>query len=98
MEGLRTQESNKFEMFFSFVQEEAKKQNCIFFLDSGDGNDFCDDICEGENLMGWLIPYDKKEIFKKEFLNGDVSDDWSDFFVWAVWEMKNGLKIHFESE
>ena len=40
MLGLKTQESNKFNAFFEIVQKKASEKDCVFFLDSGDGNDF----------------------------------------------------------
>lgn len=95
MQGLRTQETSKFESFFSIVQNAAHEKGCVFFLDSGDGRDFENDSFEGEDLMGWLIPKDKVSEFEKEWEMGDVSDGWSDFFVWAVWENADKPKIKF---
>lgn len=40
MRGLCTSEGEKFKNFFALVQEEAKKKDAIFFLESGDGRDF----------------------------------------------------------
>ena len=40
MQGLRKQESAKFNNFFAVIQAEAKKQGSVFFADAGDGNDF----------------------------------------------------------
>jgi hypothetical protein len=95
MRGLRTQETNKFKRFFSIVQDAAQKKNSVFFLDAGDGNDFETDNLEGENLMGWLIPEEKLSDFEKEWNKGDVSDDWSDFYCWAIWENAENPKISF---
>jgi hypothetical protein len=96
MKGLRTQETDKFNKFFSIVQDTAKKEGCVFFLDAGDGRDFTTDTLEGEDLMGWLIPNDKLSDFEKEWETGDVSDDWSDFYVWAIWENADNPTIKFE--
>ena len=96
MRGLRTQETNKFKKFFSIVQDAAVKKDCVFFLDSGDGRDFETDSLEGEDLMGWLIPKDKADDFEKEWETGDVSDDWSDFFTWAIWEDADNPTIKFK--
>lgn len=96
MQGLRKQEGNKFEKFFAIVQDAAKKKGCVFFLDAGDGRDFETDSLEGEDLMGWLIPKDKMSDFEKKWDTGDVSDDWSDFYVWAIWENENNPTIKFE--
>ncbi len=97
MRGLRTQESAKFNTFFALVQDEAKKRDALFFADAGDGNDFETSTMEGENLMGWLIPNDKVKEFEPVWKSGDVDDDWTDFFVWAVWSEVDGrIAIRFE--
>lgn len=96
MVGLRNQESDKFEKFFTIVQKTAKTINCLFFLDAGDGRPFENDSFEGEDLMGWLVPNDKLTAFEKEWETGDVSDEWSDFYVWAVWENPDAPTIKFE--
>ena len=44
MQGLRTQENQKFKKFFEQVQNEAAKRNSIFFLDCGQGNIFENDF------------------------------------------------------
>lgn len=47
--------------------------------------------------MGWLIPIDKADDFKKYWLLDDVNDDWSDYFMFAVWEKdRDEIKIKFE--
>ena len=95
MKGLRTEENEKFLRFFAIVQEEAGKNKSVFFLDSGDGREFETEVLEGEDLMGWLIPGEKASAFEKEWENNDVSDDWSKFFCWAVWENVNNPTIKF---
>ena len=96
MKWLRTKETNKFLAFFDIVQHAAGKKGCEFFLDAGDGRDFETETLEGEDLMGWLIPKEKTSAFEKEWLLGDISDDWSDFYVWAVWENTDNPIIHFK--
>lgn len=96
MLGLRTQEKSKFEKFFAIVQDAAKKKGCVFFLDAGDGRDFETKELEGEDLMGWLIPKEKVDDFEQEWKAGDVSDDWSDFFLWAIWNNPKNPTIKFE--
>lgn len=96
MLGLRTQETSKFEKYFVIVQEAAKKKDCVFFLDAGDGRDFNTDTLEGEDLMGWLVPQDKVTEFVKEWETGDVSDDWSDFYKWAIWDNPEKPTVKFE--
>lgn len=97
MEGLKTQETDKFMRFFALIQEEAKKKNSVFFADAGDGNDFETPELEGENMMGWLIPADKAEEFKRVWESNEVDDSWTDFFVWAVWSARGRIvSIRFE--
>lgn len=96
MVGLRNRESDKFENFFDIVQKTAKTINCLFFLDAGDGRPFENDSFEGEDLMGWLVPNDKLTAFEKEWEAGDVSDEWSDLYVWAVWENPDAPTVKFE--
>jgi len=97
MEGLKTQETDKFMRFFALIQEEAKKKDSVFFADAGDGNDFETPELECENMMGWLIPSDKVEKFKRVWETNEVDDSWTDFFVWAVWSVRGKtVSIRFE--
>ena len=97
MKGLRTQETEKFNRFFSLIQEEAGKKNSVFFADAGDGNDFETPTMEGENMMGWLIPSEQAKEFEQIWKTSDVDDSWTDFFVWAIWSKSNDtIKIKFE--
>ena len=95
MQGLKTQESNKFINFFTIVQETASKQNCVFFLFAGDGRDFETETLEGEDLMGWLIPNSKVADFEKIWKSGEITDEWSKFFTFAIWENENEPTIKF---
>ena len=95
MLGLRGQESSKFNKFFSIVQTAAQKTGCVFFAEAGDGHLFENDDIECEDLMGWLIPEDKISEFEPEWRKNDVSDAWTDFFVWATWENATDPKISF---
>ncbi len=92
MKGLRTQETSKFENFFSVVQETARREGCVFFLQAGDGNEFTTDTMEGEELMGWLVPNDKAEEFERLWMEKKETDDWTDFFRWAEWNL-NGETV-----
>ncbi len=96
MLGLRTQESSKFNNFFSIVQNAAQNQGCVFFADAGDGRDFETDFLEGEDISGWLIPNEKADEFTPLWEAGDVPDDWSEFFGFAIWENENNPSIKFE--
>lgn len=97
MQGLRTQESTKFNAFFALIQEEANKSNAVFFADAGDGNDFETPTMEGENMMGWLIPVDKVSEFEPLWEASEVDDEWTDFFKWVTWARAgNEITIKFE--
>ena len=96
MRGLKTQETSKFNKIFSIVQDTANQKGCVFFLDAGDGRDFETNTLEGEDLMGWLIPNDKSTDFEESWLNDDISDDWSDYYVWAIWNNQDNPKIKFD--
>ena len=98
MLGLKTQESNKFNAFFEIVQKKASEKDCVFFLDSGDGNDFETESMEGENLQGWLVPKTKAEEFEKIWKANNEDDEWADYFCWAEWVNKRGsIDIAFGS-
>lgn len=97
MEGLKTQESDKFNKFFALIQAAAKEKNSVFFADAGDGKDFETPELEGENMMGWLVPTDKASEFEQVWEKDNVDDTWTDFFVWAIWERHGeSIKVHFE--
>jgi len=97
MQGLKTQESNKFNSFFELVQKEANNQGAIFFLEAGDGRDFETDAFEGEDLQGWLIPNDKVDEFEVQWVNDEIDEKWQRFFCFAVWhQCDDRIKITFE--
>lgn len=97
MNGLRTQESDRFCTFFGKVQDEAKKQNKVFFLDTGEGKEISTNEFEGENLSGWLIPKQKANTFETTWRNYDNLDKWDEFYVYEIWQFnENKLKISFE--
>lgn len=96
MLGLRTNESEKFIKYFELVQDAARLKNCVYYLDAGDGRDFENDLYEGEDLMGWLIPMDVVPQFEQEWNNGDVSDEWSRFYTWAIWSTPDNPTVEFE--
>ena len=98
MRGLRKREGRKFEKFFSLVQQEAEKQNAVFFLENGEGNEFETDDIEGEDLCGWLIPKQSAEKFEEVWYNDENLEEWSEFICFAFWKGdKENPKIIFES-
>lgn len=91
MQGLKTREDKKFDKFWDIVQETAKRQNKMFFLDCGEGREFFLDDMEGEDLRGWLIPLNKVAEFEPDWKNNEVSDKWVDNIFWAEWNNTNGV-------
>ena len=97
MQGLRTQENDKFCRYFSMVQAEAKKTDAVFFLQAGDGNDYVTDTLECEDLMGWLIPKDRVQEFEIIWKANKVDDNWTDYFLWAEWYLEEGkVRVRFK--
>ena len=97
MRGLRTQEGQKFEKFFALIQNEAMNEKKVFFLDSGEGQEFETDEMEGENLSGWLVPVKEADEFEKQFIKRDIDNEkWDDFFLFVRWSWSNRqIKITF---
>jgi len=90
-------ESNKFLKYFEMVQQEAGKQNKVFFIDTPDGHDFETDDLMLENIRGWLIPADKANEITPEWEIDEVGDSWYDYMCWAEWQLIDGkVKIEFK--
>ena len=96
MKGLRKPEGNKFERFFSIVQNEAKRRGAVFFADSGEGKEFSNELMEGENLSGWLIPFEKADDFERIFKKDGNTDNWDDYYCFAIWENEKNPTIKFK--
>ena len=90
MQGLRTQEDDKFLKFWELVRSTAREQKKEFFMDTGEGREFFLEDMEGEDIRGWLIPIDKAKEFEKQWLNHETLDKWVDNICWAEWEESNG--------
>ena len=84
MQGLRTQEGEKFERFFEIVQKEAKKSGAVLFVDCGLGRVFENKNIECENLCGWLIPVGKVSAFEPLFMGNAIEQHRFDDFYCAV--------------
>lgn len=100
MQGLRTQESEKFNSFWQLVQDKAEAQGCVFFGDCGEGKCFETDIMEGEDFIGWLIPKQHEKNFERLWSKNQVPDIWIDNMVWMKWESEDDfstINIKFES-
>lgn len=97
MLGLRNQESTQFNKFFEIVQKEANEIGSVFFLMSEDGNNSIVNDMEVCDLQGWLIPKNKSNDFIPLWEKDDVTDEWSDYFVFSTWKDDNGVKVAFET-
>ena len=96
MLGLQTQESPKFERSFQMIQNEAAKQNAVFFAFAGDGHDGEFPDLECEDMMGWLIPNERVAEFQPEWEkdNSETAlERWSRFFTFADWSEVDGSII-----
>ena len=95
VKGLKSKESEKFNRYFALIQKAASELNSVFYAHAGDGNDFETDELEGEEVMGWLIPADKSEEFEPIWAENEslLDEDWTEYFVWAVWEIVDGKLI-----
>lgn len=80
MQGLRTQENDKFIRFFKLVQAEAAKKKAVFFADCGQGDVFENKHIECEDMCGWLIPSNMVSEFEPLFMeNSPKQHDFDDF-------------------
>ena len=101
MRGICTPETDKFKNFFALVQAEAKKHGAIFFLESGDGNDFEYGDLDCADLFGWVIQEAEADefetIWKNDPHDSEALDAWYDESCFVRWE-KDGekIKIRFE--
>ena len=97
MLGLRTREASTFEAFFSIVQAEAEKQDCIFYCESEDGHDSFFEGMEISDLQGWLVPVKHAKAFESDWLSSAVGDEWDEYFLFVEWEIdsQNKLIINF---
>ena len=86
MLGLRTKENLEFINFFKLVQEEAKKQDAVFFLDYGCGDVLTIGNIEYEDGVGWLIPNGVAKDFEQQFLNYSIGSEWDKFEAWLDWK------------
>lgn len=101
MRGLKTQEGSKFEEFWKVVQNTAKSQGKVFFLDTGEGRELITDTMEIEDLSGWLVPENQADEFEKEWLQGKDriwnSDQWDNHFRFAIWHKKGStVSVEFK--
>ncbi len=97
MQGLRTQESKKFNRFWQLVQDAAAKKGCVFFGENGEGDDFETDTMEGESFCGWLIPEKDTVAFEPAWAKGNVPEQWLEHMAWVSWEVSGeNVTVAFE--
>lgn len=91
-ERIQSKENEKFMAFFKLVQEKAEEQGQLFFVNSGEGNQFETSEFEMEDLSGWLIPEEEVQEFLpkwRERNNVDHLLKWQDCFAFAEWKITN---------
>ena len=97
MQGLRTREDERFVEFFNLVQKEARKKNCVFFLDFGECKDIEFKNMIIDDLFGWLIPQGKADNFETLFNNEKISREWDRYCCWVLPNIEDGkLSIMIE--
>ena len=92
MRGLKTQESAQFNRFFQMIQDEAEKQDAVFFAFAGEGHELNLSNLEGEDMTGWLIPKNQLDSFEPEWSKDNslvALEKWEEYFVWAEWSMQD---------
>lgn len=90
MRGLKQPDSIKFERFFQLVQNEAKKNNKVFFLQNGEGRELFTEDLEAEDLFGWLIPAEEADQFESVWKSGRADGTRVDNMAFAVWNQTGG--------
>ncbi|EFW38952.1 hypothetical protein [Treponema phagedenis] len=95
MQGLKTQESNKFNKYWDLIQAEAKKKNSVFFAECGEGRDFETEEMEGEDFSGWLVPQNKVNEFQIIW-DADTIEIWdheeyNEYHRFINWKINNGI-------
>ena len=102
--GLRRNSDEKqedFVRYFDIVQNEARKQGKVFFLDGANGYETEFRGMQVDCLTGWLLEDGSKDFekFKNVYLNfGELDDSYWDekYYCRADYEIRNGkLRITF---
>ena len=96
--GLRTEEDSRFNRFFSFIQQEAKKLGKIYFFDTEQSGNIELEDMDISDLSGWLLPQKDADEFEKDYLNWKEweSGKWDNFYTFAEYYREDGkVKIDF---
>lgn len=89
--------NEKEQAFWNLIQQSAKKEQAVFFMDVGEGHDINTEQYEGENFSGWLIPEKQAPNFRRDWEQNKENDDkWDSFYRFAEWkEMQGKIEIEF---
>ena len=87
--------------YLQFVEQEAKKLNKLFILDSGEGNDF-EDPKTGwyiEDLSGWLIEENKLKMFSESKKKNQHYSEFGNDYVFVRWSLTDSgiIGINFKN-
>ena len=89
-----------FVSFFRIVQDAAARAGGVFFLWSGEGHELIDDELDGEDLSGWLVPFERADEFELKWLARpcQIGDDFDDDAAFARWskDSSGNIAIDFE--
>lgn len=103
MQGIRyasTLNDKPFMRYFSLVQDAAREQGCVFFVDCGEGHDLITDEIDCQDLSGWLVPADAVADFEPMWRSEDwdeLTNEQDDFMVTAVWSgTPENISVRFE--
>ena len=88
----------KEQRFFELIKKAAAEKNAVFFMDSGEGNELIDDLYDGEDISGWLIPENLSEQFKqiRERDEEWKTDDWTKYYLFAEWHKDSNGTVTME--
>lgn len=81
----RDTQDEKFMRYFEIVQRAANKQGCVFFCDSGESHELINDLFDGEDLSGWLVPASEAEEFNERYLDWNVGEESDELTCIAQW-------------
>ena len=105
MQGLRSNEGEDFENFFSIVEEEAKKLGGVFFCDTFEGRDLVLNNMKVCDLGGWLVPASEVEDFESIYVAGKddelwENDKWYDMYIFVNYSLgdNNELTLKFDKK
>ena len=75
--------------------EVAKKQDRVFIVDTGEGNDYTDPITGWyiEDFSGWLVEISKENDLIKAINEGKQYTEFKDNYVFAKWSQNEDGKI-----